>query len=200
MVDYVLDPQTHNGDAATKIVFALERLSHVFRIHWWEQNKAFQLSPLQMQVLITLRFQAHLDSVTHLAAYLQLTNATISDAVRVLAKKGYLEKQPDSEDGRRHHLSLTPSGEETAETLALFANQIQDYVAALPHQGIFLESLLQLMKSLQENQFIPLQQMCTTCRHLRTDASPAAYYCQLLDKPLTNHDLRIHCPEHEAAK
>jgi DNA-binding MarR family transcriptional regulator len=199
ITDFVLDPHTHEGDTAAKIVFALERLSHVFRIHWWEQNKNYRLSPLQMQILTILRFQPHLNSVSTIARYLEMADATVSDAVRVLAQKQHVEKRPDSEDGRRHTLTLTPDGAAAAEELALFANRIRDFASALPHQGDFLESLLLLMQSLQQSGFIPLQQMCTTCRHFRNvDKAPSPYYCQLLHKPLAVHDLRIHCPEHEA--
>lgn len=201
-IDFVLDPHTHEGDTAAKIVFSLERLSHVFRIHWWEQNKNFQLSPLQMQILTILRFQPQLNSVSAIARYLELADATVSDAARVLGQKEYVQKRPDSEDGRRHILALTLSGVNAAEELALFANQIRSLVNALPNQGAMLESLLLLMQSLQQGGFIPMQRMCTACRHFRrlddalSGASP--YYCQLLNEPLTVHDLRIHCPEHEA--
>jgi DNA-binding MarR family transcriptional regulator len=199
ITDFVLDPHTHEGDTAAKIVFSLERLSHIFRIHWWEQNKTFQLSPLQMQILTILRFQPRLNYVSAIARYLDLADATVSDAVRVLGQKQHLEKQPDSEDGRRHTLTLTSDGVAVAEELALFANQIRDFASALPNQGDFLESLLLLMQSLQQSGFIPMQQMCTTCCHFRrVDDAPSPYYCQLLDKPLAAHDLRIHCPEHEA--
>lgn len=199
MTNFVLDPHTHKGDAAAKIIFALERLSHVFRIHWWEQNKRFQLSPLQMQILITLRFQPDLNSVSAIARYLELTDATVSDAVRILSQKQHLEKQMDSVDGRRHTLTLTPNGADAAEELSLFANQIRDFASTLPNQGDFLESLLLLMQLLQQNGFIPLQQMCPACRHFRyMDNAPSPYYCQLLAQPLATHELRIHCPEHEA--
>lgn len=181
-------------------MFALERLSHVFRIQLWEANKRFQLSPLQMQILTTLRFQPQLDSVTAVAAYLQLTNATVSDAIRVLAQKEYVQKHPDPEDGRRHHLTLTAVGGNIAEELSLFANRMGEFAATLPNQAKFLESLLLFMQLLQENDFIPLQQMCTTCSHFRRlDTGSSLYFCQLLNKPLVAHDLRIHCPEHETA-
>lgn len=198
MNDFVLDPNSHEGKTNHKIVFALERLSHVFRINWWEANKRFQLSPLRMQILTTLRFQPHLDSVTAVASYLQLTNATVSDAIRVLNHKGYVQKHHDHADGRRHRLTLTATGASAAEELSLFANRIGEFVAALPNQSVFLESLLQLMQMLQENGFIPLQQMCTTCTHFRrTEAGSSPHFCRLLDKPLAAHDLRIHCPEYE---
>jgi DNA-binding MarR family transcriptional regulator len=192
MTHFVLDPQTHEGDTAAKIIFSLERLSHIFRIHWWEQNKNFQLSPLQMQMLTILRFQPQLNSVSAIARYLKLADATVSDAVRVLVQKQHVEKQPDSEDGRRHILILTPAGVIMAEELALFANQIRDFANALPNQGTFLESLLLLMQSLQQSGFIPIQQMCTTCSYFRRlDNTPSSYYCQLLNKPLATHELRI---------
>ena len=200
MNNFVLDPDSHEGHVNHKIVFALERLSHVFRINWWETNKRFQLSPLQMQILTTLRFQPHLDSVTAVASYLQLTNATVSDAIRVLDDKEFVQKHPDPEDGRRHHLTLTAAGANAGEELSLFANQLSEFVSTLPNQAVFLESLLQLMSMLQENGYIPLQRMCTTCVHFRRmDAGPSPYFCQLLDKPLAAPDLRIHCPEYEAA-
>lgn len=196
---FVLDPTAHQGDTASKIVFALERLSHLFRIHWWEQNKETGLSPLQMQILIALRFQPQLHAVSAIARYLELTEATVSDAVRVLHQKAYLEKRPYPEDARRHILSLTPSGTQMAERLALFANQVQAFASTLPHQGEVLESLLLLMTTLQQNGFIPWQQMCTTCRHFqRVVNGLQPYYCRLLDQPLAVYDLRVHCPEHEA--
>jgi DNA-binding MarR family transcriptional regulator len=92
MTDFVLDPHTHEGDTAAKIVFSLERLSHIFRIHWWEQTKNFQLSPLQMQILTILRFQPHLNSVSAIARYLEMADATVSDAVRVLARSSTLKR------------------------------------------------------------------------------------------------------------
>ena len=200
MTDFVLDPNSHEGDPASKIVFALERLSHAFRIHWWEENKNFQLSPLQMQILIALRFHPDRDSVSAIANYLELTNATVSDAVRVLNQKKYVFKRPDSEDGRRHHITLTNSGSDSAEKLSLFANQIRDFVNVVPNQSAFLESLLQLMGLMQESDLIPLQQMCTSCRHFRRlESAVSPYYCQLLNKTLAVNDLRIHCPEHEIA-
>ena len=201
MNNFALDPNSHEGNVNHKIVFALERLSHVFRIQLWEANKQFQLSPLQMQILTTLRFQPQLDSVTAVSNYLQLTNATVSDAIRVLHQKQYVEKHPDPEDGRRQHLTLTTTGADIAEELSLFANRIGEFVTTLPNQAEFLESLLQLMQLLQENGFIPLQQMCTTCDHFQhMDSGSSPYFCQLLNKPLAIPDLRIHCPEYEAER
>jgi DNA-binding MarR family transcriptional regulator len=199
MTNFSLDPNSHEGDTAAKIVFALERLSHLFRIHWWEENKNFQLSPLQMQLLITLRFQPQLNSVSALADYLELTRATVSDAAQTLNQKGYLLKRADAADGRRHKLVLTAAGLETAEALAQFADRVRDLVQTLPQPGFFLENLLQLMQQLQASGFIPLQPMCTSCRHFRrTPDAASPYYCQLLDQPLLAHELRIHCPEHAA--
>jgi DNA-binding MarR family transcriptional regulator len=200
MNNFALDPQTHEGQLNHKIVFALERLSHVFRIKQWEANKRFQLSPLQMQILTILHFQPHLDSVTAVSRYLHLTKATVSDAIRVLTDKAYVQKEPDAKDGRSYHLTLTPTGVTAAEELSLFANEIGEFVTTLPNQPVFLESLLQLMGRLQENDFIPLQQMCTTCDHLQhMENGMASYFCQFLDRPLAAHDLRIYCPEYEGA-
>lgn len=201
MSDFVHDPHSHDGHTGRKIAFALERLSHVFRINWWEANKQLQLSPLQMQILTALRFQPRLDSVSAVAAYFRLTNATISDAVRVLIDKGHVVKYPDPEDGRRHRLALTVAGADAAEDLAQFANRIGEFAAALPDPAAFLDSLLQLMGALQENGYIPLQQMCTTCAHFRRVAGgPSPYYCNLLDKPMQAQDMRVHCADYEPAR
>lgn len=200
MNNFALDPQTHEDQVSHKIVFALERLSHVFRIKQWEINKRLQLSPLQMQILTILRFQPRLDTLTAVSRYLHLSKATVSDAVRVLTNKAYVQKEPNTEDGRSYHLTLTAAGTAAAEEFSLFANELGEFVAALPKQTVFLESLLQLMGRLQENDFIPTQQMCTTCGHFRyTEPGIPSYFCQFLDKPLSPHELRVHCPEYESA-
>jgi hypothetical protein len=60
---------------------------------------------------------------------------------------------------------------------------------------------MHLIAALQNVGIITLARMCRTCRFFRPDHHPggAPHHCALLDKPLAERELRLDCPEHEAA-
>lgn len=196
----IFDPSFQNSDIASKIVFALERVSQVFKVNLWRENKKHGLSPLQIQILLFLHFQNDEDkNVSHLALEFSVTKATISEAVRTLEKKGYLVKARNPDDARNIMLRLTPKGKAVVPELSLFANELRGYVLGFDKetQEQFLTTLLSLINQLQENGHISMQRMCFSCQHFakRDDALP--YYCKLLDKSLKEVDLRINCLEHQ---
>ncbi len=194
----IFDPNTQIDDMAAKVVFSLERLSHVFRIQWWRENKKYQLSPLQMQIMLLVKFQPDVNSVSSLARSLSMAKATISDAVKVLVDKAYLVKQADPTDGRRQKLDLTEVGHSAALELSGFANDMRDYIQTLPQPALFLEMLLRLIEQLQRDGHIPPQRMCFSCSHFqRRDDEVAPYYCHFLQVPLHHQDLRVNCMEYK---
>lgn len=194
----IFDPNTQIDDTAAKVVFSLERLSHVFRIQWWRENKKRQLSPLQMQILLLVKFQPDVNNVSSLAHSLGMAKATISDAVKILDRKAYLVKQADPTDGRRQRLRLTEAGHNLASELSGFANDMRDYIQTLPQPALFLEMLLLLTEQLQRDGHVPPQRMCFSCSYFqRRDDELEPYYCHALQEPLRHRDLRINCMEHK---
>ena len=76
-----------------KIIVGLERVSEAFKSLLWEKAKLHGLSPIQIQILLFIQtHRRELCSVSHLAQEFEVTKPTVSDAVRVLDKKGLVEK------------------------------------------------------------------------------------------------------------
>ena len=196
----VFDPSFQNDDVPSKIVFALERLSQVFRINLWRGNKKHGLSPLQIQVLLFLLYQpADHKRISSLAREFNMTKATISQAVGVLAEKAYLARKVDPLDSRSAMLYLTTRGEKVAREVSLFANDLRQYLLAVDDQDqeTVLTALLTLIHKLQLEGHISPQRMCFTCRHfVKSTAESSPHYCQLMAKPLAHSDLRLNCLEH----
>ncbi|WP_324679413.1 MarR family winged helix-turn-helix transcriptional regulator [Hymenobacter sp. GOD-10R] len=196
------DPLQQNNppDLDHKIVASLERLAGVFRHLLWQEATHSGLSPLQLQVVVFLRF--HLPSqctVSNLAREYHVSRATISDAVKTLAQKSLISRHPDPVDLRSHFLKLTPAGERLADQTSRFAAPLGQPVAGLPtrqKQSLYL-SLLTLLYELQAAGTIPVQRMCFSCRHYGW--RPGQHFCHLLNIPLEGPQLRIDCPEHDAA-
>ncbi|MGF1671407.1 MAG: MarR family transcriptional regulator, partial [Balneolaceae bacterium] len=85
----------------------------------------------------------------------------------------------------------------------LFANRIKEEIDPLPlgNKKIVLESLLNIIYSLQRADIISVDRMCYQCRYfLRSNDPGQPHYCRLLETSLTKSDLRIDCPEFEYIK
>ncbi len=197
----VFDPAAQQSDLDSKIVAALERLSQVFRVKLWQENRRHGLSPIQLQILVFLLFhERRLATVSHLAREFNVTPPTVSDAVRVLESKELLESIRDRQDRRVAILVLTAHGKSMAREAALFANDVKTEVAGLEAaaKGTLLQSLLHTIEGLQARGIISPARMCLSCRHFERRPE-GARFCQLMGKPLAATDLRVDCPEHVRA-
>ncbi|HWP48427.1 MAG TPA: MarR family transcriptional regulator [Candidatus Limnocylindrales bacterium] len=205
-MESVFNLSTQHRETDSKIVAALERLSQAFRILLWEQAKEHDLSPIQIQFLVYLLYhqqeRVFLCRVSQLAREFDLTQATVSDAVKSLEEKNLVYREPYPGDKRIFTLRLTPQGKQLALKLSTWANVIKENVAQFcpKEQEIVLKFLMQLIASLQRAGIITISRMCITCRFFQPDAHPGTdspHHCRLIDKPLANSELRIDCPEHE---
>jgi hypothetical protein len=52
----IFDVKKQHHDVDSKIAAALERLSQAFRVLLWEKNKDYNLSPIQIQLLVYRSF------------------------------------------------------------------------------------------------------------------------------------------------
>lgn len=202
----IFDLSFQHGDVDAKIVASLERLSDVFRVLLWKKATGRDLSPLQIQLLVFLwGHPPDFGRVGELARRFDLAEATVSDAITTLVEKGLVEKTPDPNDGRARVLTLTGDGAETAEDLSDWAAAVRDGLAASDESDktAVLETLMDLIASLEEQGVITRARMCRTCRFFDEDAHEdpdAPHHCTLLDMPLGREDLRVDCPEHERSE
>lgn len=186
-------------ELSSKITAGLSRLSEVFKVLLWEQAKALQLSPIQIQLLNFIAFHKdELCNVSSLAIEFNVTKPTISDAVRVLVDKKLLIKDFSSEDSRSYTLQLSALGRETVDKTISFGDPVKDQLDTMDieEQEQLYITLSRLIYQLNRTGVLSVQRTCFGCKFY--DKKKAGHYCNFLKAPLQNRDIRLDCPEFEA--
>jgi DNA-binding MarR family transcriptional regulator len=197
------DLNRQNASTESRIVAALERIAQAFRVLLWQESKENTLTPIQVQVLLFLRFHsAEKCKVSYLADEFNMTKATISETIKTLENKQLVSKTPELHDTRSYIIGLTAKGEELAEKTSLFSKEIFKPIDTL-HQDdkeSLLLSLLGIITHLNRTGVITIQRMCLTCsHHAEYGEEGHQHFCKLLNQPLKTTDLRLDCPEHQVA-
>jgi DNA-binding MarR family transcriptional regulator len=193
----VFNPEDQNKHLDNKIVAGLERLSQVFRTLLWEQAKAKQLSPIQIQLLIFIRYHGPgQNNVSYLAREFSVTKPTISDAIKVLGQKGLIRRMDDSMDNRRYSIALTAAGKKVVASTEDFTMPFTQWVAQTGEEEkkILWESITGLIRSLNGAGWISVQRNCYSCKHYMQKGGE--HFCKLINEVLQVQDIRIDCPEH----
>ncbi len=197
----LFDPEIQNQTLENKIVVALERVSEAFRVALWEKSKHFKLSPIQIQILIFVRFHpAEKCKISYLAKEFNMTKATISEAVRVLVRKSLLRREVSPEDARSHTLRLSPEGKQMAEQASDFGEEMQTALGKADPSELMItyRSLMSMIERLNQQGLIQVQRMCLNCRFYQPPTqNHAQSYCKFLEKELVSYELRVDCPEHQ---
>lgn len=193
----IFDPRHQANNPASKLLFALDRVAEVIRVQLWDKAKELQLTPLQIRVILFLagHQQDGLNNVSALAKTFQLTKPTVSETIRLLLKKSLIIKVKDPADGRAFDLQLSAKGKAVVKEASTFSRPLEQALIKLaPEQqsGLY-QHLFELLVGFQSAGLIPVQRMCTNCRHFtKRDEMP---YCTFLDQALNVSDFRVDCPE-----
>ncbi len=193
----IFNPQEQEHHISSKIVVGLERISEVFKILLWEKAKLVGLSPIQIQLLIFITYhKEELCNVSALAKEFNITKPTISDAVRILEKKGLIIKDFSSNDNRSYAIKVSDTGKKMVAEIENFANPLRDQLEGI--QQVELESLFstlsKLIYQLNQAEILTVQRTCYGCKFY--DRQGMKDYCNLLDKELHNNEIRLDCPEY----
>lgn len=91
-------------------------------------GKVLGLTGIEYTILVATAHlrETNLVYVNRLADHLHLSGAFITLQTNKLAKKGYLTKTKDPDDGRRVQLNVTDQGRERLEELAQVQQQVND--------------------------------------------------------------------------
>jgi DNA-binding MarR family transcriptional regulator len=187
-------------DLDAKLVAALERVGQALRVQMWDRAKQHGLTPTQLQALLRLATDPpERRRIGVLAAELDVTHPTVSDAIAVLRRKGLVDRDGKS---RRAALSLSGRGRALADELVDWDRRTREQFVDVPaaDKQTTLRLLLDLVAGLQRSGAITVARMCVTCRFFRRDAHPDAsqpHHCALVDMPMSAGDLRVDCAEHE---
>lgn len=172
-----------------------ERLSSLFRASLREAANAHGLKIVQLEALVYLSMaNRYSDSAAGLTDYLGVTKGTVSQTLKALERRGLIEKQPDSEDGRVIHCVVTKEGR-TMVREAYPVALLQDLSkAAVSEITPALESLLRELQRANDFQTFGI---CHTCRFYQPRASGGR--CGLTHEALSPRDSTLICREHESA-
>ncbi|BDU40805.1 MarR family winged helix-turn-helix transcriptional regulator [Vibrio nigripulchritudo] len=182
----------------------LDRIGNLIRNESRAGLAEHGLQPVQLDALYYLsicnRFSDTPKAVTE---YLGLTKGTVSQSLKVLENKGYVEKVADPDDKRVTHLVINHQGRKLIEQrypsrsllCALEGDKAQS-------PGLDVDTLqkqleLLLLNAQKENQYKSFG-VCKTCSHNQT-LDNGSHFCGLTQVPLSSQDVELVCVEHKAS-
>lgn len=194
----IFNPDHQEKDVTSKIIAGLERVSEAFKVLLWDKAKLLGLSPIQIQILIFIAYhKTEFCNVSHLAKEFNITKPTISDAIRVLDKKGLITKVYSSSDSRSYSIGLSETGTETIGQISDFANPLKMQLNTVGDSELesLFGTLSKLIYQLNTSGILSVQRTCYGCKFYSKESNQD--YCNLLNKELLNKDIRLDCPEFE---
>lgn len=156
--------------------------------------------PLQRPLLEALAGRPDGMRVGALARELAVTDATASDAVSTLVRRGLVAKGRDPEEHRAVRVMLTRRGREVAAEASRWPDFLAPAVEALPEadRATVLRGLLTMLGALEDQGELAPARMCPRCRYLEVDGgdpdAAGGYRCVELGIRLGAEDLRVDCP------
>lgn len=194
----IFDLEIQNDSLDGKITAGFERLSQVFRVLLWEKAKKYELSPIQIQLLIFIKnHAAHKATVSYLAKEFNLTKATVSDSVKILEQKKYVVKVSHFSDSRSYTIELTAAGLEAVLATQNFTDPVYDIVASTAENDkiILWRNISSFLQQLNHLQIISTQNSCQTCHYFAQGNGNNS--CMLLNLPLETSALKLDCSDHK---
>jgi DNA-binding MarR family transcriptional regulator len=186
---------------ADRVAVGLNKLGLAMKHEAWAQANEQGLSPTQGQIVAALVAGAL--SASELSAKLGLSLPTISDSVRALVEKGYVDKERDPRHPRASLLSLSARGRNLSKRVRQWPDFLATAVNDLSEdeQRVMLTAVVKMIRSLQESGHIPVQRMCVSCRYFqpRVRAGETPHHCAFVDAPMADRHLRVDCAEHALA-
>jgi DNA-binding MarR family transcriptional regulator len=190
------------SDLDSKLVAAMERVGQALRVRQGVVARNEGLTPLQLRLVQYLSERPSAHRTVGLAAdELDLTRATVSEAVNTLVNKGLLSKQVSPKDRRVVLLHLTRLGKDLAGRQESWREIFESAASQFPRatrEAVFL-FLARLIETLHSDGTLSVARMCLTCQHLEErggNKGEAPYYCGLLGEEKGVAGLRVDCATH----
>ncbi len=180
-----------------KIVAGLERFGEVFKTLLWEKAKVHGISPIQIQILLFISSHStDLSNVSYLAKEFNLTKPTISDAIRVLLNKEFIEKDFSPTDNRRFNLLLSAKGQALVKTLNDYRLPILNEIETINPTELnqLFGSISKLIYQLNKIGLIQVQRTCFGCQYYKGNQKDS-HFCNLLNQKLVDHEIKLDCPD-----
>jgi len=194
----IFDLETQNNTLDGKIVAGFERLSQVFRVLLWEKAKKYDLSPIQIQLLIFIKHHSgNKSTVSYLAKEFNLSKATVSDTIKILEQKKYVVKAKHITDSRSYTIELATAGLEIVLLTEDFTNPLYDIVTETAENDkiVLWNTISSLIQQLHTLQVISVQSTCYNCHYF--SQQNGNNHCKLLEMKLETTDIKLDCHDHK---
>jgi DNA-binding MarR family transcriptional regulator len=176
----------------------LERLASLLRTENRNLLLEHGLQPVQFEALQYLSVcNRYSDTLMGVTEYLGQTKGSVSQSLKVLEKKGLLEKSPDQVDKRVVHMTVTMVGHKLVKHMPSSAllkaakKQLNETEIASAET-----SLQSLLKSIQHANNFKTFGQCATCSH-NIKYSVNETICGLTKEALSIKDVELICREHK---
>lgn len=192
----VFNLNDQNNAIENKIVAGLDRISQVFKILLWEKSKSYNLTPIQIQLLLFINYHdIDKSTVSYLANEFNVSKPTISDTIKTLLQKQIIKKIIDPKDTRSYKIELSDIGKKLIIETENFVNPLLKIIEELDNDNrlVFWECILKIIQELNKLNIITVQRTCINCSHFSEENSKP--FCKLLKQSLESEDIRIDCPE-----
>ncbi|WP_119274588.1 MarR family winged helix-turn-helix transcriptional regulator [Taklimakanibacter deserti] len=198
MVKFPLSPlpeRLHDG---------LERLASLHRLEERQASGPHGLNPTQLAILRLLQRRKTGFRVKTIARELGLTQPTITDSLLALERKTLIARLSDPQDGRALLIHPTEAGRAALATVQGQMSFMQTALAGLSRkeQAALLHIMIKMIRALLQDQAMPVQRMCVTCRHFRPEAAPGTakpHFCEFVRAHFGSADMQVDCGDHDAA-
>ncbi|APX17949.1 MarR family transcriptional regulator (plasmid) [Phaeobacter inhibens] len=175
----------------SRIRSLINRLARIDAAGGWSGS----LNPAQYAALDYLaRANRHSRAPSHVAEFLGTTRGTMSQTLKALARKGFVQEEPKTGDQRSISYALTAEGMALAEAPSVIGTALsglEDRVTVALETA--LTDILRAALDARDGRAFGV---CKNCRF--HDAGPVHGYCTLLDLPLQHGDRDLICVEHKA--
>lgn len=181
------------------ILAAFDKIMTIYRLSLWDIGKVENISPTQIQFIeFTNDNPENLCTLTNIAKEFDLTKPTVSDSIRNLEKKGYINKKTDKNDARVQYFSLTGKGAGIINKIKSRKDRIFDMIGTtgLEEKIIISSFLTKLILNFYQDGTIQSARTCLNCYNFVKNANPLSdspHYCSFAKIYMAEPELRTYC-------
>jgi len=193
-------PEQQLTELDARLLLSLQRLSDMLKAMQWEQARMLGITPLQLQILLFVGYHSPaVNRAANIAAELQVSRPTISDAVGSLVSKQLLVMDTDKRDRRSFSLILTEAGQQMMEKAGEYMQPLLKLLGKKPgsEKGSLYHSLYSMITGLEAADKGGVQRMCYNCSHYSGNKK-RQHFCMYLQKPLASSELQLDCVYHSS--
>jgi DNA-binding MarR family transcriptional regulator len=187
------------SDQRRQAAAGLDQLASLVRAQSWRKD----LPPTQAALLRVLEGVPAGQRARQLAERLGISAASLSDSLKALETKGWIERLPDPADGRAAIIRLSAEGKTLALDLLGGDGGMSALLKRLGSEdlGALLRITQLLVSEAQQQGLASGPRTCLGCRFFQPYASGdrgRPHFCGFVQKPFGDPELRVDCADQEA--